>query len=70
MTTMPEIDGYLSDNELAELLGVSKATLARMRRKGEGPPWMRVGASKNTSIRYPKLDLAEWLEARTVRGPQ
>lgn len=48
----------LSDNEVSELLGVSKMYLCKLRRKeGEAIPYMRVGKL----IKYFKSDLINWL---------
>ena len=55
-------DGYLSENELAALLKVSKRTIQRWRSSGEGPPFIRVGAR---SIRYQLSSCMEWAEERT-----
>lgn len=52
---------YLKPEEVAPLLGVSKVTLSRWRRRGEGPPWRRLGPRL---IRYPEAELVAWLGAR------
>ncbi len=40
---------YLTSPEMAELLGVSVFTLLRLRKAGEGPPFIKIGRS----VRYP-----------------
>lgn len=42
---------------LAKDLKVSLKTLERMRKRGEGPPWMKVGKA----IRYPMKKLDAWI---------
>lgn len=49
--------------EAADLLGTSPRTLETWRSRGEGPPYVKVGAK---AIRYPRGPLLEWLRSRTV----
>lgn len=49
----------LTINEVADLLGVARQTLAAMREDGTGPPWLRVGSR---AIRYPSAALEDWIE--------
>ena len=50
--------------QVAEFLGVTKATLADWRCKGMGPAYIKVGRL----IRYPESPLVDWLEARTQQA--
>jgi Helix-turn-helix domain len=43
----------------AEVVGVSPATLEKLRSVGGGPPYKRVGAC----ILYPEAELLAWIEA-------
>jgi predicted DNA-binding transcriptional regulator AlpA len=43
-------DPLLSQAEVCQILHLSPSTLARMRKEGSGPEWLRVGGS----IRYQK----------------
>jgi len=47
----------------AEFTGLGKPTLEKMRVRGDGPPYMKLGAK---SVRYRADDLREWMAARVV----
>lgn len=49
---------YLTENEAAEILKISVYTLARLRRKGVSPPFVRVGGA----IRYIEKALHDWVQ--------
>jgi predicted DNA-binding transcriptional regulator AlpA len=49
--------------EVAEMLGVTTKHLASLRKKDEGPPYIRVGEA----VRYPDDAFNEWL-AQKMRG--
>lgn len=65
MLLMPndlETDALLTDREVGELLGVSRTTLWRLRRKG-GLPFGKVGRE----FRYRKSEVLTWVkEGRPV----
>ncbi len=46
--------------EAAAYLGISPSTLAKMRRRGEGPPFYRLGLRM---IIYRRAKLDEWLDS-------
>jgi len=48
----------LNDIDVAHYLGVSISTVRRWRLVGDGPRWIRIGAS---SIRYPLSDLENYV---------
>ncbi len=50
--------GWLNERDLAALLGVGRATLARHRKGGLGPRFERVGHE----VRYRVADVEAWLE--------
>lgn len=50
----------LSERQITELLGVSKSTLERARKRGEAPPSIRVGARR----RYDREAVQAWLQER------
>jgi excisionase family DNA binding protein len=54
----PKPREYLSPAQVAELLGLSVATLARWRRLGVGPTWRRCG---DRLVRYMRSDLDAWM---------
>lgn len=58
-------DDLLSTSELSEWLGMSTAFFEIGRHKGYGPPFIRVSARR---IRYRRVDVLEWLKARTHRS--
>jgi predicted DNA-binding transcriptional regulator AlpA len=51
----------LSNNEAAAYLGLSNRTLPGLRRRGGGPPYIKLGGRK---VSYLKRDLDAWLESR------
>jgi excisionase family DNA binding protein len=54
----------LTSREVAELLKVSKPTLARWRAADQGPPFIQIEGS----IRYQREALDRWLADRTLGG--
>jgi excisionase family DNA binding protein len=55
------MDKLMTRKELAEMLGLSPATLARWKRAGEdSPPCIKIGKS----VRYRREDVMEWLYRR------
>jgi predicted DNA-binding transcriptional regulator AlpA len=55
-------DTLLSTRELADLLGVSQQWLELGRKRGYGPPWVRLGPH---TIRYPYGKVIKWLRTRS-----
>ena len=60
MKTNPD---FLNRKNVATYLAMSVRTLERLHRAGSGPPRTRVGGQWY----YPRVELANWMEARTVR---
>lgn len=55
---------YLTTDDLAERTGYSKPTLARWRREGHGPKFLKPGGSAQQSrVRYRLSDVVAWEEA-------
>ncbi|MDQ3148995.1 MAG: helix-turn-helix domain-containing protein [Chloroflexota bacterium] len=52
----------LTEREVAELLGLSVATLRAWRHRGKGPRFLRLGRS----VRYLPADLADFVRASAV----
>lgn len=46
---------------LCETLGITSKTAGRMRQRGGGPPWIRVGPKV---IRYPLAELNAWIASQ------
>lgn len=63
MTTAPQ---FINTKQLAELIGFDPDSIEAMRRRGEGPPYVRIGDGKRPAIRYNVADVNAWLAARTV----
>jgi predicted DNA-binding transcriptional regulator AlpA len=52
----------LTEKEVAAAINTSLSTLARMKRRGDAPPYIRVGARR---LMYPLDALVRWIESRT-----
>jgi predicted DNA-binding transcriptional regulator AlpA len=59
-----EETALLTEQQLGDELGKSRSTLARWRREGSGPPYIRVGKSP----RYKWADVLAWLERQRGQG--
>ena len=53
------LNKLLTDHEVSRITGAARSTLAKMRLRGDGPPFVRVGAS----VRYPEDSLRHWVAA-------
>ena len=56
---------WLTPGEAAAFLGTTRSTLAKLRCRGEGPPFSRLGGP-GSAVRYSRADLEAWLRARRV----
>ena len=54
-------DTLLTPNQAAELLGVTRITLARWRKEGNNLPFIRMGGR----IRYRRSHIEDWLSRHT-----
>lgn len=54
---------FLSTKEAAELLRTTPGSLANMRMRGEGPPYIR----QKRKCLYDIKDIEEWLNRRRIR---
>ena len=62
---METTDHLLTNDELADELGVHHSTTAQWRLiAGQGPRFIKVGAS----VRYRRSDIEEWLTSQTRAG--
>jgi excisionase family DNA binding protein len=61
MTTTAPI--YLTQSQVAEILGVSARTLEMWRVRGGGPQYRKLGAR---CVRYTLADIEAWISARTT----
>ena len=60
----------LNEEQAAEAIGVSRGTLRRWRRTGQGPPFYKLADGPGSAIRYLAGDLARWLASRRKGGNQ
>ena len=51
----------LTPKEVAALLRISQGTLENMRSRRAGPPWVKLGTSKSSPVRYPREAVEKWL---------
>lgn len=58
---IPEI---LDTPEAASFVRLSAVTMERLRIKGDGPPYCKLGKA----VRYRKSDLNDWLASRLTRS--
>lgn len=61
MTETPDHPVLLREDEAAEVMNVSPRFLQDRRRRGGGPPFVRVSSR---AVRYRLSDLEEWIEER------
>ena len=54
--------GYLSETELAQELGVTRATIRNWKAQGEAPAVTRIGKK----IFYARTDVRDWLQSCRV----
>jgi len=66
MESLPNhLTRLLNEHNVAELLGVSVATVRRWRPLNQGPKFIRVGAA---SVRYRPRDVSEYVERCSAFG--
>lgn len=64
---MTEQEITLAPIKAAKYLGISEASLRLWRSEGKGPRYFKAGLKL---IRYRKIDLDQWIEARLVTAEQ
>lgn len=57
---MNERETYLRPEEVAEILRLSRKTLANLRHTGGGPRYVKLGGA----VRYPRSEVYRWAEDR------
>lgn len=62
-----KLSGYLRAKEAAILLGVSASTLAKMRMRGDGPPFRKFGPR---IVLYRKDELDKWISEQPANPVQ
>jgi predicted site-specific integrase-resolvase len=62
------LSGYplmMTVEQVAEVIQVRPRTLYAWRQEGGGPPFVRLGEGRGSSIRYPREGLRKYLSDRT-----
>ena len=62
------IASLLNERDLARLTGLSVASVRRWRLLGQGPKFLKLGASPKAAVRYQKEDISAWLASRPSGG--
>ncbi len=57
----------LDERDCAQLLGIGFDGLQDLRRRGEGPPYVRIGKG---IVRYLRTRVVEWLDGNLISGPE
>lgn len=60
-----EVEEFMLAAEVALLLRLQVRTLTLWRKKGHGPPWVRLGPRE---VRYRKDDVMAWVASQTCGG--
>ena len=56
--------GALDTHEAAARIGLSSSTLRKLRLRGEGPAFLKLGRA----VRYREIDIDAWVSARVKRS--
>jgi predicted DNA-binding transcriptional regulator AlpA len=65
---MPDAVIWLTEEQLAERLQVTKTTLLNWRYRGTGPPATRIGGKNSKVIRYRLSDVLAWEQQLAGEG--
>lgn len=52
---------FLTSNEAADLLRLSRRTLERWRLEGSGPRYIKLGAGKRSRVVYRESEIVSWV---------
>lgn len=61
-------DIMLPTAQAAVVAGVKPATMRDWRHEDIGPPWLKIGESKQARVLYPRSGLEQWLRSRIGGG--
>lgn len=67
MDPLDEYPAMMSPHQAGAYLGVSVETLKGWRKRGGGPPYVKLGEGQSAAVRYPREDLRRYTEDNTVR---
>jgi predicted DNA-binding transcriptional regulator AlpA len=59
LSELPEI---ATRSQVADALGLTDPALTMMAKRGQGPPFIRLGRG----VRYRRQDVIDWLNTRTI----
>jgi len=65
MSTMVDLTELLDNEQTAAMLGIKPNTLEIWRLKGKGPPFVKLGATKQSPVRYERAEVARWLREQS-----
>lgn len=54
-------DELLTSKQVAAILQFKEQSLANMRRRGDGPRFIKLGSSTKSAVRYPRRGVEAWL---------
>jgi hypothetical protein len=63
------IEVWLTTEEAAERLRMTKRGLEKLREVEGGPPYRKAGPAKNAPVRYPEHLLIQWMESQRLIHP-
>ena len=66
MTRKYSDDWLMTEKEVEETYGENRRTLQSDRARGTGLPWIKLGASKQSRVRYPKRLVDEYIRLRSA----
>lgn len=61
------LDALLTEIALAKETSIPAATWRQWRKKGEGPPYVKLNEAQQGGVRYRRGDVAKWLDERLVQ---
>lgn len=65
------MEKLLTQEQAAELLALAPATLEKMRQRGDGPPFLKLGRGRSSPVRYSPTALQRYVlesEQRCTTG--
>ena len=65
MTQDIDLDDLLSSKEAATLLGIKSNTLEIWRHQGRSPPYLKLGDSPQSTVRYQRSAVIAWAAQRS-----
>ena len=65
MTQTIYLGDLLSNKEVATLLGIKPNTLEIWRHQGKGPPFCKIGDSRQSTVRYLRSVVIGWIAQRS-----